>query len=57
MRCAPMAEFGVIAPQGLRHIEQLVAAIEENHVSLPEQARVILRLIVAQLNDSQAKVR
>jgi transposase len=57
MRCAPMAEFGVIAPQGLRHIEQLVAAIEESHVSHPEQARVILRLIVAQLNDSQAKVR
>ena len=57
MRCAPIAEFGVIAPQGLRQIEQLVAAIEENHVSLPEQARVILRLIVAQLNDSQAKVR
>ena len=54
---AHLAEFGVIAPQGLRHVEQLVAAIEENHVGLPELARSILRLIVAQLNDTQAKVR
>lgn len=54
---AHLAEFGVIAPQGLRHVEQLVAAIEENHAGLPELARSILRLIVAQLNDTQAKVR
>ena len=51
--CAHLAEFGVIAPQGLRHVEQLVAGIEKNHVGLPELARSILRLIVAQLNDTQ----
>jgi transposase len=54
---AHLAEFGVIAPQGLRHVERLVAAMEENRVGLPELARAILRLIVAQLNDTQAKVR
>jgi transposase len=27
---AHLAEFGVVAPQGLRHVERLVAAIEEN---------------------------
>jgi hypothetical protein len=48
---------GIIAPWGLRHIEQLVAAIEDDKVALPELAWSILRLIVAQLNDMQAKVR
>jgi transposase len=54
---AHLAEFGVIAPQGLRHVERLVAAIEEDSPALPELARSILRLVVAQLNDTQAKVR
>ena len=54
---AHLAEFGVVAPQGLRHVECLVAAIEEKKAGLPELARSILRLIVAQLDDTQAKVR
>ncbi len=54
---AHLAEFGVIAPQGLRHVERLVAATEENNAGLPELARSILRLVVARLNDTQAKVR
>ena len=54
---AHLAEFGVVAPQGLRHVEHLVAAIEENKAGLPELARSILRLIVAQLDDTQAKIR
>jgi transposase len=54
---AHLAEFGIVAPQGLRHVERLVAAIEENEVGLPELARSILRLIVAQLDDTQAKIR
>ena len=45
---AHLAEFGVVAPQGLRHVEGLVAAIEENKAGLPELARSILRLIVFQ---------
>jgi transposase len=54
---AHLAELGVIAPQGLRHVERLVAAIEEDSPALPELARSILRLVVAQVNDTQAKVR
>jgi transposase len=54
---AHLAEFGIIAPQGLRHIERLAGALEEDSPALPELARSILRLVVAQLNDTQAKVR
>ena len=54
---AHLAEFGIIAPQGLRHIERLAGAIEEDSPALPELARSILRLVVAQLKDTQAKVR
>jgi transposase len=54
---AHLAEFGIIALQGLRHVERLAGAIEEDSPALPELARSILRLVVAQLNDTQAKVR
>jgi hypothetical protein len=54
---AHLARFGVIAPRGLRHVEQLIAAIDADDLALPELARAILRLVVAQLNDTQAKVR
>jgi len=53
---AHLAEFGIIAPQGLRHIEQLVEAIDDESHALPDLARSILQLIVGQLNDTQAKV-
>jgi transposase len=53
---AHLAEFGIIAPQGLRHVERLVEAIDDDGVVLPELARSILQLIVGQLNDTQAKV-
>ena len=54
---AHLAEFGIVAPQGLRHVDELVEAIEDGQSGLPELARSLLRLIVAQLNDTQAKVR
>jgi transposase len=54
---ARMAEFGVIAPQGLRNVEQLIDAISDARTALPELARSILQLIVAQLNDTAARVR
>jgi hypothetical protein len=43
---AHLAEFGVVAPQGLRLVECLVAAIEENKAGLPELARSILKPLV-----------
>lgn len=33
---AHLAEFGIIAPQGLRHVDQLVGAIEGDNAALPE---------------------
>src|SRR6267142_2167586 len=57
MRSAHLAEFGIVAPQGLRHVDELVEAIEDGRSGFPELARSLLRLIVAQLNDTQAKVR
>jgi transposase len=54
---AHMAEFGIIAPQGLRNVEQLIDAISDARTALPELARSILQLIVAQLNDTAARIR
>jgi transposase len=54
---AHLAEFGIIAPQGLRHVEELKGAIDEDRLALPDIARSMLRLVVAQLNDTQAKVQ
>jgi transposase len=50
---AHLAEFGIIAAQGLRHVEELIAAINDEKLALPELARSILRLIVAQFNDTE----
>ncbi len=54
---AHMAEFGIIAPQGLRHIEILVTQIAHEQARLPELARSILQMIVDQLNDTAARIR
>lgn len=54
---AHLAEFGIIAPQGLRHVEQLKRAIDEERLAAPEIARSMLRLLVEQLNDTQEKVK
>ena len=54
---AHLAEFGVIAPQGLRHVEQLVAAIEANKHGSAGTGAVDPAADRGQLNDTQAKVR
>ena len=54
---AHLAEFGIVAPQGLRHVEQLKGAIDEDRLAVPDIARSMLRLVVAQLNDTQEKVK
>jgi len=54
---AHMAEFGIIAPQGLRSVEVLTKAVAHEQEGLPELARSILRLIVDQLRDTMARVR
>ncbi len=54
---AHMAEFGIIAPQGLAHAEELVAVIDNEQSPLPELARSILRMVVAQLKDTMVRTR
>jgi transposase len=54
---AHMAEFGIIAPQGLRHVEILTQTIAHQHERLPELARSILQTIVDQLNGTMARIR
>jgi transposase len=53
---AHMAEFGIIAPQGLRHVEILTKAISYDK-RIPELARAILQTIVDQLNGTMARIR
>jgi transposase len=54
---AHMAEFGIIAPQGLRHVEILTKTIAHQQERLPELARSILQTIVEQLNGTMARIR
>ncbi len=54
---AHMAEFGIIAPQGLRHVEILTKAIAHQQEGLPELARSILQTIVDQLNGTKDRIR
>ena len=49
---AHMAEFGIVAPQGLRNIEVLTKIIAHEQEQLPELARPILQLLVDQLTDT-----
>ena len=53
---AHMAEFGIIAAQGLRHVEELDVELAQEQERLPDLARTILQTIVAQLHDTMARV-
>ena len=46
---AHMAEFGIIAPQGLRHVENLTNEIAREQARLPELARSILQTALVQM--------
>jgi transposase len=52
-----MAEFGIVAPQGLRHVELLTKQVAHEQERVPELARSILQLIVDQLRDTMARVQ
>src|SRR5262249_60569570 len=47
---AHLAEFGVIAPHGLRHVARLVAIVrDDSDTRLPALARQVLEVLAAQL--------
>ena len=54
---AHLAEFGIVAPQGLRHVEILTQTIAHQQQRLPALARSILQTIADQLNDTMERVR
>ena len=54
---AHMAEFGIIAPQGLRHVEDLTKIMAHQGERLPALARPILQLVVDQLGETNMRVR
>ena len=52
-----LAEFGVIAPQGPRHVAQLAAVVrDETDGGVPEPARRVLLLLVEQFEDVSGRL-
>ena len=54
---AHLAEFGVIAPQGLRNVGKLIAIVrDEGDARLPDLARQVLQVLAAQIEQLEAGV-
>jgi transposase len=52
-----LAEFGVVAPQGLRNVGKLIAIVrDESDARLPDLARQILQVLAAQIEQLEAAV-
>ena len=54
---AHMAEFGIVAPQSLRHVADLTRIIARQGERLPDLARPILQIVVNQLNETNMRTR
>jgi transposase len=54
---AHLAEFGIVAPQGLRNVGQLIAIIrDEEDARLPGLARQVLQVLAAQIEQIETAV-
>jgi transposase len=54
---AHLAEFGVIAPLGLRNVARLIAVVrDENDARLPDLARQVLEVLATQVEQLEAAV-
>ena len=52
-----LAEFGVIAPQGLRNVGKLIAIVrDEDDARLPDLARQVLQVLAVQIEQLEAAV-
>jgi transposase len=52
-----LAEFGVIAPQGLRNVGKLIAIVrDQGDARLPDLARQVLQVLAAQIEQLEAAV-
>jgi transposase len=52
-----MAEFGIIAPQGLRQVDDLAKIVAHQGERFPALARSILQLVMDQLNETNVRIR
>jgi transposase len=54
---AHLAEFGIVAPQGLRYVGQLIAIVrDEGDERLPAMARAVLEVLATQIEQLDASV-
>jgi transposase len=54
---AHLAEFGVVAPQGLRNVGRLIAIVrDEGDARLPDLARQVLQVLATQIEQIEAAV-
>jgi transposase len=54
---AHMAEFGIIAPQGIKRVPELVAALADEGTAIAQIAREVLTAIVAQIKNLSASIQ
>jgi transposase len=54
---AHLAEFGVIAPQGLRNVGKLIVIIRDEDARLPNLARQVLQVLATQIEQIEAASR
>lgn len=54
---AHMAEFGIIVPQGIQRLPELVAMLEDRASRIPQMARDALTTIVVQINSLTTSIR
>jgi transposase len=52
-----MAEFGIIAPQGIQQVPELVAAIDDETTDIPQIAREALAAMVMQIKHLTASIK
>jgi transposase len=52
-----MAEFGIIAPQGVQRVPELVAAIDDETTDIPQIAREALAAMVMQIKHLTASIK
>jgi transposase len=54
---AHMAEFGIIVPQGIQRLPELVALLQDEKTDIPQIAREVLAAVVVQINNLTTSVR
>jgi transposase len=54
---AHMAEFGIVVPQGIQRLPELVALLQDEKTNIPKIAREALAAMVAQINNLTTSIR